>query len=222
MSSGTIYLLDGSPRSDIIRDLVNYFNIDIDLRSSKVAPEFAALFPLKKSPALVTPYDVKIHQLLAILPYLYKICPKCEKLLGSTEEEKALVTMFMSFFNSDFGETAIGVVLPCSGRGIFYGPSVAALRDKFDAQGQYLNDILQHSRYLTNNYEPNLADFFGVRVFKFSRYYLFDKDFAERYPHVAKWVDDVANNYQFTKAIRGLKPFSESFVIEKPNGLKPL
>lgn len=216
MSQGTLYVWNGAPRSEILRDIVNYLQLDIQVKYFKDSPEFESLFPLKRLPSFLTPENDKLHEVVVLIPYLLNLHPRGIPLLGSTDREKLFVSMYISFLNSDFSMSIGGFVFPSLGEDPFYEHAVIKCQKNFDIQIDYIDSLLKSSKYLTNNSYPNIADFYCLRFIHLASLFLYNQDCADKYPRLAKWVDDVANNFDFTHCLKGLKACLGPVIINDP------
>lgn len=68
MSLGTLYG-GPSPRVRLLKALIGYFKLDIEIVNAKESAEFAELFPLKKIPAFVDAKGYRLTELIAIAYY---------------------------------------------------------------------------------------------------------------------------------------------------------
>ncbi|GME71266.1 unnamed protein product [[Candida] boidinii] len=207
MSLGTYYSNGGSARSTIIEDVIDYFKLDVEVKLKSDTPNYTDLFPLGKTPAFITSDGVKFHELLAVLPYVLKLAGKeGEGLLGKTEIEKTLVMSFLSFINTDLMSAAVKPYLVSIGY-IPYDEAVIsqALKDSYSYL-KYLDDILAKSKYFTNSEAPNMADFYFVKFLCMLSNDLYSEECAAKFPHVNNLIQDVANNFELSKKVKGTKP----------------
>jgi glutathione S-transferase len=110
MSFATVYLYSQSPRVSWISDLGKYVGLEIESVSAAETANFAEIFPLKKVPALVTADGFKLTESIAIYLYIVAKSSKPE-FAGVTEEEKANNLRWLSFFNSDVINAAMGMFM---------------------------------------------------------------------------------------------------------------
>lgn len=207
MSLGTLYSNGSSPRSTIVEDVIDYFKLDLEVKLKANTPNYTDLFPLGKTPAFITPDGVKFHEVLAVLPYVLNLAGKeGQDLLGKTDIEKTLVMSFLSFFNTDLMSAAVKPFLVSVGYLPYDEATISqALKDS-DSYLKYLDDILTKSKYFTNNEAPNIADFFFVRFFCMLSDNLYSNECAAKFPHVNNLIQDVANNFELSKKVKGTKP----------------
>lgn len=69
MSQGTLYVMEASPRSSILVDLVKNFKLDIEVSTETKSDAFLKKFPLGKTPAFVGPKGFKLTEVIAISLY---------------------------------------------------------------------------------------------------------------------------------------------------------
>ncbi|OWB80194.1 hypothetical protein B5S32_g4451 [[Candida] boidinii] len=207
MSLGTLYLNATSPRSTIFQDVVNYLKLDLEVKLQSDTPNYTELFPLGKTPAFITPENVKFHELLAVLPYVLNHAGKeGQDLLGKNEIEKAQVMSFLSFFNMDLMTAATKPFLTLIGYMPYNEAVITQSLKDLDVCFTYLDGILAKSKYFTNSEAPNIADFFFVRLMSMLSKSLYSEECVAKFPHIGKLVEDVANNFEFTKSLKGIKP----------------
>lgn len=94
MIIATAYITPRSPRSSWFPELVKYLELEITFITKD------EVFPLRKTPAIVTAGGFKLTETLAIITYLVEVSSKPE-FEGVTEEERALNLRWLSFFNTD-------------------------------------------------------------------------------------------------------------------------
>ncbi|GMG39722.1 unnamed protein product [[Candida] boidinii] len=109
-----------------------------------------------------------------------------------------------------------GFVFPSLGEDPFFEHAVIKCKKNYDIQIDYIDSLLKNSKYLTNNLYPNIADFYCLRFIHLASLFLYNQECADKYPKLAKWVDDVANNFDFTAQMKGLKPCLGPVIIKDP------
>ena len=95
MSQGTLYIMEISPRSSILVDLIKYFKLDIEIDANTQSESFIKKFPLGKTPAFVGAKGFQLTETIAIANYFLSLIPN-QKLLGKTIKNMLiLLNMFL-------------------------------------------------------------------------------------------------------------------------------
>ena len=98
MSQGTLYIMEISPRSSILVDLIKYFKLDIEIDANTQSESFIKKFPLGKTPAFVGAKGFQLTETIAIANYFLSLIPN-QKLLGKTIKNM-LILLNMFFIES--------------------------------------------------------------------------------------------------------------------------
>lgn len=109
MTFGTLYYHPDYARSNWLVALGDYLDIEIKGKIASDSPEFAKLFPLRKTPAFITPDGFKLTESLAIAFYIINKSSNPD-FAGKTVEEKATNWRWYSFITSDM-VGAVGALL---------------------------------------------------------------------------------------------------------------
>ena len=75
MSQGTLYIMEISPRSSILVDLIKYFKLDIEIDANTQSESFIKKFPLGKTPAFVGAKGFQLTETIAIANYFLSLIP---------------------------------------------------------------------------------------------------------------------------------------------------
>ncbi|GAV26682.1 hypothetical protein PMKS-000137 [Pichia membranifaciens] len=97
----TLYIRPTATRSNWFGALTRYLNLSLEIVDGTGVENFAEIFPLHKTPALITDKDVKVTETLAIIYYLISISEK-KDFLGGNVNETTQVIRWLAFFNQDF------------------------------------------------------------------------------------------------------------------------
>ncbi|ANZ73598.1 BA75_00837T0 [Komagataella pastoris] len=207
MSQGTIYLLLGSPRTALCKDLIEYYGLDIKI-SDTSDPEFAKTFPLKRVPALQGP-DFTLHETLAVLVYITSLIPQNHALFGYSNLDYAQTIKWLSFTNFEVVSTLIQALYPLIGYRPYTKEGVdQALKDLKSYVAVYETQLRQ-TKYLVGD-EITLADLFTVQSFIWGSEYIWDVNWFKQHPLIEAWFKDVIQHPVVVKSLGDFKPVQKA------------
>ena len=187
MSIGAV-VLGPRTRPLPVQWLINHYKLDVTVYDSYEGhPEFEKAFPLKKVPVFIGPKGLKLREALAICQYLFLIAEPDSKLLGKTDAEKAQVTMWNSYSNSDVLPTAAAVFRPMLNDGTPYN------KKNVDEKNALLNEQLKafEQRLTTHTYlvgeRLSFADIYSALMLQRPFALLFDPEWQRQYPQTTRW-----------------------------------
>lgn len=108
MSQGTLYVMDQSPRSFVLEDIVKHYKLDVKITTEKDAA-YNAKFPLGKTPAFIGSKGYALTETIAIASYFFSLVPK-EKLgglLGKNGQQYAAIIKYVSLFNQEWIDAVV-------------------------------------------------------------------------------------------------------------------
>lgn len=100
-TQGTLYIRPTASRSNWFGALAKYLGLNFEVVDGTTVENFTEIFPLHKTPALITDKGVKVTETLAIIYYLISISNK-KDFLGGDVSETTQVIRWLAFFNQDF------------------------------------------------------------------------------------------------------------------------
>lgn len=199
--TGTIYLLNPSPRSIVFADLIKYLKLDVTI-SDRDDPEYKKSFPLNKAPAYLSSDGWKLHEAIAIFQYLLSTAPEDPyKFFGTSERETAEVWQWVSFTNSDF-ISAIGTYVFRSKTAEEKASAKAAL---IKIANEFETRLSKGSNLVGD--EPTLADIYAAHMFNWLIHSAFTKADLLKFPATAKWFRKVADTNPIASlSLKGAEP----------------
>ncbi|AOA61184.1 hypothetical protein PP7435_CHR1-1005 [Komagataella phaffii CBS 7435] len=203
MSQGTIYLLRGSPRAALCKDLIEYFSLDIKI-SDTADPDFAKTFPLKRVPALKGP-DFTLHETLAVLVYITSLIPQNQGLFGSSSLDNAQTIKWLSFTNFEVVSALIQALYPLIGNRPYSKDGVDQAIKDLESYVAVYETQLKQTKYLVGD-EITLADLFTVQSFIWGAEYIWDVNWFKKHPLIEAWFKDVIQHPVVVKSLGDFKP----------------
>lgn len=185
MSFGTIYNYPASPRSNWMKALADYLELDVKTVIAAESPDFAELFPLKKCPAFLSSDGFKLSEMIAIIMYFVSNSKSRNDFAGLTDKEKALNLKWLSFINSDGINAAVVVFKAQSDEEKQKG--VEAIMNN----AKYIDNELAKTKYLASNEKIFVADIFAYKFL--STLPMFGIDFAS-YPNISAFLTNVSTH----------------------------
>ncbi|EMG46484.1 Translation elongation factor, putative, partial [Candida maltosa Xu316] len=192
MSQGTLYVMEVSPRSAILVDLVKYFKLDVEISTETKSDAFLKKFPLGKTPAFVGAKGYKLTETIAIAVYLLSLVPE-QKLLGKNNQENASIIKYLSFFNQEVANSWCAAFFRLNGRFPYNKKEVDENLKVLETIAGSLDARLADFTYLVGE-RVSYADFFGVKVFAAVTATLLGKPFFQKYANINRWFKTVSNN----------------------------
>ncbi|KAG0684015.1 hypothetical protein C6P40_000319 [Pichia californica] len=194
MTSGTLYIMPRSPRSNWLGALVKALNLDIDVVDSATQPEqFAKEFPLKKTPAFIDSEGFELTELIAIIEYLVSISDN-KTVGGENAKDKAQVLRWLSFMNSDIANAWAQVAY------------IAQTDEAKQAAGEVLKKLVEYIEselskrsFLATNY-ITVADEYLVICFEAFLANIGGGD-EKTYPNLFKWYAEMKEQDPVAKII---------------------
>lgn len=180
MSTGTLFIFSKSPRSNWLPAFVKELGLDLTIRDIKDDPENVKEFPLSKGPALKMANGFKLTETVAIAEYLPAIANS--PLAGSSLQEKASITQWISFINFDVSIAGYGLM--------FFAKTDEEKKAKMDTLTflcSHMDSHLKDSKFLTGP-EYRTCDVFAVHTVSC---FLGVFGLADKYPNLARWKADL-------------------------------
>ncbi|CAL1203779.1 Elongation factor 1-gamma 2 [Candida parapsilosis] len=192
MSQGTLYVMEQSPRSFILADLVKHFKLDVKITTEKDGA-YNAKFPLDKTPAFIGPKGYALTETIAIASYLFSLVPKEQLggLLGKNAQQYASIMKYLSLFNQEWIES----VVPCFKMAIGQWPFNKKVNDenlkKLDILATSLETRLSEFTFLVGE-RLTYADLFVAAALTFGLSTILGAPFLKKFPHIARWFNTVS------------------------------
>ena len=214
MSQGTLYVMEASPRSSILVDLVKNFKLDIEVSTETKSDAFLKKFPLGKTPAFVGPKGFKLTESIAIAIYLLSLAPE-QKLLGKNNQENASIIKYLSLVNQEGVNSWCGAFFRLNGRFTYNKKEVDENLKTLNTIGQLFEDRLTDFTYLVGE-RISYADLFAVKVFAAAIGTLLGQPFLAKYPNFARWFKTVSNNAFFQGQFKDFQAPKEQLAFVPP------
>ena len=203
MSQGTLYIMEISPRSSILVDLIKYFKLDIEIDANTQSESFIKKFPLGKTPAFVGAKGFQLTETIAISNYFLSLIPN-QKLLGKNNQEYANIIKYVSLLNQEGVISWAAAYFRLNGRFPYNKKEVDENLKIFNTIGEILEKRLHDFTYLVGE-RISYADLFAVKVVIGAVATVFGKPFLTKYPSIARWVKTVSQNEIFQGQFKDLK-----------------
>ena len=157
---GKVYMRPGTFRSNWITDLGKYVGLEIESIDTQTVPNYKDIFPLGKTPALVTEDGFKLTETISIYLYVIKNSTKPE-FAGIKLNEKATNLKWLLFFNSDFISAGVQVLWGSTEE------EKAKGHEKVQSYIDYFDNELKNrdTKYLSSD-EILVGDIFVYKFFK--------------------------------------------------------
>lgn len=193
----TLYCFETSPRSFILRDLVNYFKLDVEVETERTE-EFENSFPIGKRPAFKGEKGFKLHEFWAIFQYLVTLLSKdqLKNFYGKNVKEVAQVNKWISFFNSDVPGSFFGPFLMIRGASPYNKKALDENLAKFDKYADVIDARLAEFTYLATE-RVTFADFFAASMLSIGFATILGKPWAKKYPNITRWFNTVTKHAFF-------------------------
>lgn len=185
MSFGTIYDYPFSPRSNWMKSLAEYLELDVKTVIAAETADFAELFPLKKCPAFISSDGFKLTEMIAIIFYFVSNSKSKNDFAGLTDKEKALNLKWLSFINSDVINAAVVVLKAQSEEEKQKGI------DLITNYSKYIDNELANTKYFASNEKIFVVDIFAYKFL--SRLPMFGFDLA-LYPNISAFLTNVSTH----------------------------
>jgi elongation factor 1-gamma len=192
--------------------------------TTNVTPEFLAKFPMGQIPALeVRETGFCLSEGTAICQYLACKGPKKEQLLGRTDEEQALIQMWVSLGESEVFPNAYGIIVPMMGRDPYVEWMVkkkeAALMKALDRVELHLKS----HKWLVGESGANLADISMASAMFWCFMFIWDEGVRKNHPKTVDWYKRVVEQDEGVKNAFGGDPvFCQQRLPPFPPDGKPI
>lgn len=154
--------------------------IDLVIKDIKACPEAAVDFPLMKGPSLKMTNGFCLTETIAITNYMTAVAKSV--LGGSSDEEKATITQWLSFINCDVSTAGYTILFATNDEQKV--TQMAQLTKSLD----YVENHLTKTSFLTGS-EYRSCDIFAAHTIgSFLGFF----GLGEKYPVIGKWVSAVA------------------------------
>ncbi|GAV54304.1 hypothetical protein ZYGR_0AL00360 [Zygosaccharomyces rouxii] len=219
--SSSLYIIEKSPRGQLVSDLVKYLNLDVKIvtdRESDAA--YKKNFPLNKIPAFIGKNGFKLTETVAVIYYLVSLAnnEKLEKqLAGSSTEEKAKVLQWVAFANSDLAKSAATIMFLLLGLKPFNKKELDTSVEALEKFAQVYDARLSEYTYLATE-NVSLADFVSYQVWAFVFQGGVGAEFRKKHPQLVRWFNTVDAHELGQFSRKGFKPAEKA--LDPPVGKK--
>ncbi|QLQ80110.1 hypothetical protein HG537_0D01100 [Torulaspora globosa] len=223
MSLGTLFG-GPSPKVRLLKALINYFKLDIEIVNAKESSQFGELFPLKKFPAFVDAKGYKLTEVIAIAYYFVSLSED-EKLktalLGGSAKEKADILRWASFANSELPGAFIGPVHVILGHQPYNKKVIDTSLAQIELLAQVFEQRLKEFTYLATE-RITLGDLLATVAWSLPLGMICGPEFKESHPYLVRWFNTVLASPYFKEEYGDFK-FAEKTLEapKKPKAEKP-
>ncbi|QLL34193.1 hypothetical protein HG536_0G00500 [Torulaspora globosa] len=223
MSVGTLYACR-SPRVRLVKALIKYLKLDIEIVNAAESAQFAELFPLKKMPAFVDAKGYKLTETIAIAYYFVSLASD-EKakttLLGGSAKEKADILRWASVANQEVSSAFMNPLFVLLGRQPYNKKVVESSLAELDLLAQFFEQRLREFTYLAAE-RITLGDLVGAVAWALPLGMICGPEFRERHPYLTRWFNTVLASPIFKEEYSDFK-FAEKTIEapKKPKAEKP-
>ncbi|KAI5957693.1 TEF4 [Candida theae] len=216
MSQGTLYIMEQSPRSFILADIIKHYKLDVKLTTEKDAA-YNAKFPLGKTPAFIGPKGYALSETIAIATYLFSLVSKDQigGLLGKNGQQYAAIVKYISLFNQEWIEAVTPNFYMAVGRAPFNKKANDENLAKLDVLGNILETRLNDFTFLVGE-RLTYADLFVAAALTFGLSTVVGAPFLKKFPNVARWFNTVAKSSFWEGRFDSYKPADPPLVFTPP------